>query len=68
MKRNRRIVTTTSVFEPGYPAEKALERLADLGFEALDMALDYWTEEGSPFLSDGYLTWAEALRERAEKK
>ena len=62
----RRIVTTTAVFDPGYPAEKAAERLATLGYEALDMALDYWTGDGSPFLSDTYLAWAESLRKRAE--
>lgn len=64
----RRIVTTTSVFEPGYPAELALERLAGLGFEALDMALDYWTDTpDSPFLGDHYLKWAESLRKKAEQ-
>ena len=64
----KRIVTTTSVFPPGYPAEDAIDRLAALGFEALDMALDYWTEDPSwPFMGEGYLDWAKALRERAEK-
>jgi sugar phosphate isomerase/epimerase len=63
----KRIVTTTSVFQPGYPAIKAADRLAALGFEALDMALDYWTEPGSPFMGDEYLQWAEKLREHAEK-
>ena len=63
----KRIVTTTAVFQPGYPAEDALERLAGLGFEALDMALDYWTGAGSPFLADGYLEWASALRKRSEQ-
>lgn len=63
----KRIVTTTSVFDPGYPGEKAAERLAGLGYEALDMALDYWTDSpDSPFLSDGYLAWAESLRKTAE--
>ena len=62
----KRIVTTTSVFPPGYPAEDAVDRLARLGFEGLDMALDYCTEPGSPFVQDGYLTWAAGLRRRAE--
>ncbi len=62
----KRIVTTTAVFPAGYPAEVALDRLAGLGFEALDMALDYWTGAGSPFLGDGYLEWASALRKRSE--
>lgn len=63
----KRIVTTTSVFEPGYPGEKAIERLAGLEFEALDMALDYWVEPGSPFLDKDYLRWAEGLRDRADR-
>ncbi|MBQ2545454.1 MAG: sugar phosphate isomerase/epimerase [Clostridia bacterium] len=64
--RKIRIVTTTAVFQPGYPGEDAADRLARLGFEALDMALDYWTGDGSPFLGEGYRAWAESLRERAE--
>lgn len=63
----KRIVTTTSVFEPGYPGEKAIERLAGLGFESLDMALDYWVKPDSPFLNDGYLQWAKGLRAKAEQ-
>ncbi|MBE6573185.1 MAG: sugar phosphate isomerase/epimerase [Ruminococcaceae bacterium] len=64
-----RIVTTTSVFPKGYPAEKAIERLASIGFEALDMAFDYWVySKESPFLSDDYILWAENLRELSEKK
>lgn len=63
----KRIVTTTSVFEPGYPAIKAADRLASIGFEAFDMALDYWTEPGSPFMGDGYRKWACDIREHAEK-
>ena len=63
----KRIVTTTAVFDPGYPADRAIDRLAALGFEALDMALDYWTQDSSsPFLDDGYLKWAAALKRRAE--
>ena len=61
----KRIVNTTSVFPPGYPSEDAVDRLARLGFEALDMALDYCNYEGSPFLSDAYLDWAKALKARA---
>ena len=63
----KRIVTTTSVFEPGYPGEMAMERLARLGYEGLDMALDYWVKNGSPFLGEGYLQWAEGLRIRSEQ-
>lgn len=61
-----RIVTTTDVFEEGYDAGRAAERLAALGYEGVDMGFDYWTFEGSPFISDGYLDWARGLRERAD--
>ena len=63
----KRIVTTTSVFEPGYPGELAIKRLAGLGYEGLDMALDYWIKPGSPFLGNKYLQWAEGLRNLAEQ-
>ena len=63
-----RIVTTTSVFEPGYPAEEATDRLKRLGFEAQDMALDFWqSAPDSPFMGKEYLKWASALRDRAER-
>ncbi|MBQ6253340.1 MAG: sugar phosphate isomerase/epimerase [Bacteroidales bacterium] len=62
-----RIVTTTDVFEDGYPAEKAIERLARLGYEGIDMGLDYWTFEGSPFREDDYLEWGRSLRACANK-
>ena len=63
------IVTTTCVFPRGYPAEKAIDRIAAAGFDALDMGLDYWEfAPGSPFMENGYLDWAHALRERAENK
>lgn len=65
---SRHIVTTTSVFEPGYPAEAATDRLKRLGFDAQDMALDFWQDApDSPFLSDDYIKWALALRRHAEK-
>ena len=63
-----RIVTTTDVFEDGYPAETAVDRLASLGYEGIDMGFDYWTFDGSPFLSDDYLDWAAGLKERADEK
>ena len=62
-----RIVTTTDVFEDGYPAEDAIDRLSRLGYEGIDMGLDYWVFEGSPFLSDNYLDWGRSLREHADK-
>ena len=61
-----RIVTTTDVFEDGYPAEKAIDRLAALGYEGIDMGFDYWVFEGSPFLGEDYLGWAKSLRAHAD--
>ena len=63
-----RIVTTTDVFEEGYDAAKAVDRLAALGYDGIDMGFDYWIFEGSPFLADDYLTWAEGLKARADEK
>ena len=60
-----RIVTTTDVFEEGYSAKLAAERLARLGYEGIDMGFDYWTFEDSPFLGDGYLDWARGVRAAA---
>ncbi len=64
---NPRIVTTTDVFEDGYPADRAIDRLAALGYEGIDMGFDYWTFEGSPFMGDDYLGWAQSLREHADE-
>ena len=64
---NRRIVTTTDVFEAGYPAEDAVDRLAKLGYDGIDMGFDYWVyDETSPFLKDDYLDWANGLKARAD--
>ena len=63
---NPLIVTTTDVFEEGYSAERAVDRLASLGYEGIDMGFDYWVFEGSPFLKDDYLDWAASLKERAD--
>lgn len=63
-----RIVTTTDVFEEGYDAEKAVDRLARLGYEGIDMGFDYWVFDGSPFLADNYLDWAKRLKARADEK
>ncbi|MBR3553420.1 MAG: TIM barrel protein [Clostridia bacterium] len=64
-----RIVTTTDVFEAGYPAEQAIDRLAALGYDGIDMGFDYWVyDETSPFLGDGYLDWARSLKARADEK
>jgi sugar phosphate isomerase/epimerase len=63
-----RIVTTTDVFEEGYDALTAVDRLAALGYDGIDMGFDYWIFDGSPFLSDDYLTWAKSLKARADEK
>ena len=62
-----RTVTTTDVFEVGYDAEKAVDRLAALGYDGIDMGFDYWVFDGSPFLADDYLDWAKALKKRADE-
>ncbi|MCR5040885.1 MAG: TIM barrel protein [Clostridia bacterium] len=61
-----RIVTTTDVFEDGYPAQTAAARLSALGYEGIDMGFDYWAFDSSPFLADDYLDWARELRENAD--
>ena len=60
------IVTTTSVFPPGYPSENALARLAAVGYTHLDMAFDYCTHPDFPFMGEGFRAWAEDLRRRAD--
>lgn len=61
------IVTTTDVFEDGYPADTAVERLALLGYEGIDMGFDYWVFDGSPFLADNYLEWSASLKAKADE-
>ena len=61
-----RIVTTTDVFEQGYDAVQAIDRLARLGYEGIDMGFDYWAFSGSPFNGSDYLSWAQELREHAD--
>lgn len=63
-----RIVTTTDVFEEGYDAATAVDRLAAIGYDGIDMGFDYWIFEGSPFLADTYLDWAASLKARADEK
>ena len=61
-----KIVTTTSVFPPSYPSDKALDRLARVGFTFIDMAFDYCTRADHPFMNDGWIEWATALRQNAD--
>lgn len=62
-----RIVTTTSVFPPEAPACATLERLASIGYKALDLALDYCSDPGHPFMGAYWREWAEDLRRRADE-
>ncbi|MBR6702658.1 MAG: TIM barrel protein, partial [Clostridia bacterium] len=64
---NPLIVTTTDVFEDGYPADTAVERLARIGFEGIDMGFDYWMFDNSPFLGENYLDWASSLKACADE-
>ena len=62
-----KIVTTTSVFPYDYPAERALERLAGIGFKNLDIALDYCAKNPNcGYMSDDWRRWAKNLRAMAD--
>ena len=62
-----KIVTTTSVFPYDYPAEKALERLAGIGFKNLDIALDYCAmNKACEYNGDNWREWGHNLRELAD--
>ena len=63
-----RIVTTTSVFPCCYNAESALERLADIGFEGLDLAIDYCVQKADyPFMTEKWQYWGKKLLERSHE-
>lgn len=63
------IVTTTSVLPYNYPCDKALLRLANIGFTHLDLAMDYCSADPDcSFGSDSWEAWATGLRELAESK
>ncbi len=61
------IVTTTSVYPPGYPSDQALLRLAKIGFSHLDMAFDYCTQKDHPFMQDDWRLWVESLKGLADR-
>ena len=62
-----KIVTTTSVFPYDYPIEKATERLANIGFKNLDIALDYCARNIScGYMSENWREWAKNLRALAD--
>lgn len=63
-----KIVTTTSVFPYDTPPEKAARRLAALGFEGLDLAIDYChANKNSPFHTEKAEEWARSLGEKARE-
>lgn len=62
------IVTTTSVFPIGTDHFRIVDRLAKIGYTALDMAFDYCELGDAAFMSDHYENWALRLREHAEKQ
>nr|MBQ4320157.1 sugar phosphate isomerase/epimerase [Clostridia bacterium] len=62
----KKIVTTTSVFPPCTDMEQTIRRLAKIGFDSLDIAFDYCTQDKNyPFLTDT-AAWAEKMRVLAE--
>ena len=62
------IVTTTGVFPIGTDQFHIIDRLANVGYTALDIAFDYCELGDSGFMSDGYEDWALRLRDHAEKR
>ena len=63
-----KIVTTTGVFPIGTDHFHIVDRLANLGYTALDIAFDYCELGDSGFMSDSYEDWALRLRDHAEKQ
>ncbi len=61
------IVTTTSVFPKEYPSQEALKRLCRIGYTVLDMAFDYCSYAGHPFMSEERAEWARELRREADR-
>lgn len=62
-----KIVTTSSVFPHQMDAYDTLPRLANLGFDGIDVAFDYCAcDKSYPFLSDRYLDWAKKFRKTAD--
>jgi len=63
-----RIVTTTSVFPPCWDPVNIISRLAAIGYDSLDMAFDYCVQNSDfPFMTPEYESWANILRETAER-
>ena len=57
-----KIVTTTCVFPFDHSPEDGVRRLAAVGFEGLDLGIDYlYANQSSPFHTDRAVKWAEEL-------
>ena len=62
-----KIITTSSVFPAQMDAFDTLPRLANLGFDGIDVAFDYCvTNTVDGFMSEHYLDWAKKFREKAD--
>ena len=62
-----KIITTSSVFPYHMDPLDTLPRLANLGFDGIDIAFDYCNaNENSGFVSNNYLDWAKRLRDKAD--
>lgn len=63
-----KIITTNSVFPYDYPVDKGIERLAAIGFDGVDIAIDYCSmDKNGPFNSDKWQDWAKSLKEKSEE-
>lgn len=63
-----KIVTSTCVFPKEYPLESAIDRLAKVGFDSLDLDICALAEyKDSPFRTDKWEDWAKSVRDIAEK-
>lgn len=62
-----KIVTTSGVFPKETDTFEIITKLANLGFDGIDIAFDYCAAvKDSPFNGDNYLEWAKMLREKAD--
>ena len=59
--------TSLNIFDQErVPAVRAVERLADAGFRALDFNFVDWLFDGSPFVGEGWDRWLGEVRRRAD--